>query len=151
VTKTAANRLLSGGAVGEADLISNGPGSLRAINEFVERHQQLNAGGVVFVDYHREAFVSKSAEAARVTFDRHVVARGYVPGCGLAPSDDASPAVAKGVVLELKYNGRAPRWMHDLVTTFSLGRLSFPKYVYCVDALRIGPRLTGPLAGSAQR
>lgn len=151
VTKSVANRLLAGGLCREADLLSNGPGSWRAVNEFIERRHQLNARGVVFVDYHREAFVSQSAEAARVTFDRHVVARGYVPGCGLITSNDASPPVTKGVVLELKYNGRAPRWMHDLITTFSLNRRSFPKYVYCVDALKFASRKTLPLDGSAPR
>ena len=86
--------------------------------------------------------MSKSAEGVRVTFDRHVVGHSYQAGCGLAASARMRRrAVTNGVVLELKYNGRAPRWMHDLVTAFSLQRLSFPKYVYCVDALRIDPDL----------
>ena len=93
-----------------------------------------------FVNYRREAYVSRSAESVRVTFDRHIVGHSYYSGCGLKrlPSK-RSPVATKGVVLELKYNGRAPRWMHDLVTSFSLQRLSFPKYVHCVDALKIDP------------
>jgi len=151
VSKAAANRLLGEGRISHSDLLSNGSGSQRAMNEFTERRQQINAEGVVFVEYRREAFVSKSAEAIRVTFDRNIVARSYTSGCGLSLSQESSPAVTKGVVLELKYNGRAPRWMHDLITTFSLQRLSFPKYVYCADALRIAPRRSSMVAGGLKR
>jgi VTC domain len=95
--------------------------------------------------------VSKSAEGVRVTFDRHIVGHKYQVGCGLETPADASAAVTKGVVLELKYNGRAPRWMHDLVTTLSLQRLSFPKYVYCVEALGIDPdRSAATLRGGGE-
>ena len=103
------------------------------------------------MNYRREAYVSKSAEGVRVTFDRQIMGHGYQAGCGLQTPEDGSPAIAKGVVLELKYNSRAPRWMHDLVTTLNLQRLSFPKYVYCVDALQIDPDLARPLARSARR
>jgi hypothetical protein len=91
------------------------------------------------VSYQREAFVSPTAEAVRVTFDRHIAGHRYYAGDGLALPDEKSAVPERGVVLELKYNGRAPRWMHDLVTTFGLQRLSFPKYVYAVDALGIVP------------
>jgi VTC domain len=139
VPKPAAEQLLGGGRLGTSDLLSNGAASHRALAEFCACRDRLNADGVAFVDYHREAWVSKSAEGVRVTFDRNVVGHRFQHGAGLAPPADQSPAVTKGVVLELKYNGRAPRWMHDLVTAFSLQRLSFPKYVYCVDALGLDP------------
>ena len=54
------------------------------------------------------------------------------------------------MVLELKYNGRAPRWMHDLVTSFGLQRLSFPKYVYAMDALGFDPQGIGSTLRSVQ-
>jgi hypothetical protein len=139
VPKIAAANLVRGGAIGSTDLLSNGDASHRALAEFCACRDRLNAEGVAFVNYRREAYVSKSAEGVRVTLDRHVVGHRYQVGSGLEPHNDSSPAVTKGVVLELKYNGRAPRWMHDLVTTLSLQRLSFPKYVYCVEALGIDP------------
>jgi hypothetical protein len=126
------------------DLLSNSEASHRALDEFCDCCDRLHAEGVVFVDYRRAAYVSKSAESVRVTFDRNVVGRPYYSGCGLKSPVEASAAVARGVVLELKYNGRAPRWMHDVVTTLSLQRLSFPKYVACVDALRIDPEHAAP-------
>lgn len=151
VPKTAAARFIGRGQIDYSDLLSSGPASLRALTEFCECRERLQAEGVVFVDYRREAFVSRTAEAVRVTFDRHVVARRYVAACGLVPADGTSPAVTQGVVLELKYNGRAPRWMHDLVTSFSLQRLSFPKYVHCLDAFNADARRTTLSAGSPAR
>jgi VTC domain len=151
VPKPAAARLLRGGRLSHSDLLSNGDASHRALSEFCNCRERLNAEGVAFVDYHREAYVSKSAEGVRVTFDRQVVGHRYQYGSGLAPPAEMSPAVAKGVVLELKYNGRAPRWMHDLVTAFNLQRLSFPKYVNCVDALKIDSERALPLARSVRR
>jgi hypothetical protein len=148
VTKQAAAQFLRGGYLGDADLLSNGDASHRAVTEFCACRDRLNAEGVAFVSYRREALVSESAEGVRVTFDRHVVGHRYQGGCGLAAPAEVSEPVTRGVVLELKYNGRAPRWMHDLVTTLSLQRLSFPKYVHCVDALRIDPYLPRPLARS---
>jgi len=151
IPKPAAERLLRGGEIMTADLLSNGDTSLRALTEFSDCRERLHAEGSAFVDYRREAYVSGSAEACRVVFDRHIVGHPYYSGCGLAPPEEASPVAAKGVVLELKYNGRAPRWMHDLVTSFNLQRRSFPKYVYCVDALKIDPDLAGSHARSVRR
>jgi hypothetical protein len=147
--KRAAERLLHGGRLSHEDLLSNSDASHRALDEFCECCDRLHAEGAVYVDYHRAAYVSKIAESVRVTFDRNVVGRPYYSGCGLSPPAEASAPVSRGVVLELKYNGRAPRWMHDVVTTLNLQRRSFPKYVYCVDALRIDPdhRAPGLLRG----
>jgi hypothetical protein len=151
VPKPAAEQMLRGGQITTADLLSNGDTSLRALTEFSDCRERLHAEGSAFVDYRREAYVSGSAEACRVVFDRHIVGHPYYSGCGLSPPEQAAPVATKGVVLELKYNGRAPRWMHDLVTSFNLQRLSYPKYVHCVDALKIDPDMAGCLARSRRR
>jgi hypothetical protein len=148
VPKAAAEQLLSAGQLGHSDLLSNGDASHRALEEFCRARDRLSASGVVFVNYRRAAYVSQSAESVRITFDRQVVGHKYHAGCGLAKPADPSPPVTRGVVVELKYNGRAPRWMHDLVTTFSLERRSFPKYVHCVDALKLDLEVTGKLVRS---
>src|SRR5262245_6835019 len=148
VRKPAAERLLEGERLQPKDLLLNGDTSLRALSEFCDCRDRLQANGSAFVDYHREAYVSRQAEGIRVTFDRHVVGHSYIGRCGLVPPEPASPAVTRGVVLELKYNGRAPRWMHDLVTSLSLERRSFAKYVLCVDALAIDPDMASRPAWS---
>jgi VTC domain len=121
----------------------NDDASHRALEEFCDCADRIKAVGMAFVNYRREAFVSDSAESIRVTFDRHIVGHGYYPGCGLFTPQESSPPVTRGVLLELKYNGRAPRWMHDLVTSFNLDRMPFAKYVFCVNALKIDLDYTG--------
>jgi hypothetical protein len=150
VAKPAVERFLRGGALNIGDLASNSDTSLRALSEFCEARDRLHADGVAFVDYRREAYVSNSAEGMRVTFDRRIAGHGYRADCGLAPPGESRAVMPRGVVLELKYNGRAPRWMHDLVTSFNLQRISIPKYVLSVDALGIGTKGGAPLSG-AQR
>lgn len=149
--KGVAARLLGGGQIEHAELLSNGDSSHRALEEFSRCCERLSAVGVAFVDYRREAFVSQSAESVRVTFDRHIVGRRYHAGCGLETPAECSRPVTHGVLVELKYNGRAPRWMHDLVTTFSLQRISFAKYVRCVDALEMDLNYAGKLIRSSAR
>jgi hypothetical protein len=143
VRRSAGERLLRGEQISSADLVTKSDTSHRALDEFCESRARLNAVGLAFVSYRREAFVSHSAEGVRVTFDRGIVGHDYQPTRGLQLCGEGPIIVPRGVVLELKYNGRAPRWMHDLVTTFNLQRLSFPKYVHCVDAIKIAGSVNG--------
>ena len=135
VSKQAAERVLRGEWISPAELINPSDASQRALTEFCTCRDRIHAVGTAFISYRREAFVSPTAESVRVTFDRQIAGHPYYPELGLRlPPDDAF-VVVDGAVLELKYNGRAPRWMHDLITHFRLQRRSFPKYVFGVDAL----------------
>lgn len=136
VSKRAAERLLCGARLGTADLLSAGEASVRALEEFSDRRQQRRLEGASYVCYQREAYVSHAAEGVRVTFDRQIVGRSYYSDSSLTVPAQQVPIAPKGVVLELKYNGRIPQWMHDVIASFRLVRTSFSKYVYCTDALR---------------
>jgi hypothetical protein len=137
VRKSACESLLRGDHLSSDDLLSMSEVDLRALDEFCDAKERHGAEGVAYVDYLRVALVSRTADNCRVTFDRQLVSRPFSPLAGLCPPPESTPVEMRGVVLELKYNGRAPRWMHDLVCTFNLQRCSFPKYVYCADALHI--------------
>lgn len=139
VRKSACQSMLRGEHLRSDDLHATSEVGMRALDEFCEFKEKYDADGVAYVDYHRVAYVSRTADNCRVTFDRQLVSRPYSPLDGLCPPPELKPVDMGGVVLELKYNGRAPRWMHDLVRTFNLQRCSFPKYVYCADALNVAP------------
>jgi hypothetical protein len=151
VCKSGCEALLRGERLTVADLCTSDDVGCRALDEFCECKQRYDADGVVFVDYRRIAYVSGTGDNTRVTFDRHLVAREFSPGSGLMPGETAAPVPVHGVVLELKYNCRATRWMHDLVQTFNLQRRSFPKYVFCADALNLAEMHGRVLAGGAVR
>jgi hypothetical protein len=152
VAKSAVERLLAGRRPSAGELLSNSDTSYRALSEFCDCRDRLQADGVAFVDYRRAAFVSSAAERVRATFDRQLSGCTYRPGSGLALSEKRVPVPIKGVVFELKYNGGSSRWMHDLVSLFNLQRLSFPKYVRCVDAMKLmsNPVSVGPRFGVAR-
>lgn len=151
VKKTCCDALLRGERLATSHLCIADDVGCRALDEFCDCKQMHDADGMAFVDYRRIAYVSPTADNTRVTFDRHLVARPYSPGQGLAAPPEAAPVDVRGVVLELKYNGRAPRWMHDLVQSFHLQRCSFPKYVYCADALDLAASPKRGMMGSVSR
>jgi hypothetical protein len=136
VSKRSAERLLGGGRLKATDLLSVNEASIRALDEFCSRRERLRLEGASFICYQREAYASQTAEGLRVTFDRQIVGQAYSSDCSLALPVQQVPIEPKGVVLELKYNGRIPQWMHDCVRSFRLERSPFSKYVYCTDALR---------------
>jgi hypothetical protein len=108
--------------------------SLAAMHRFCSLRDSLGAVGTSYVSYHREAYIARGSEHLRVTFDRELRG-GVFHGEDLRlPLELAQPRLA-GVVLELKFTDRFPRWMHELVQIFSLERCSVPKYVHCVEAL----------------
>ena len=102
---------------------------------FCDQRDEIGAYPAATVAYRRDAFACPQGDA-RVTFDRQL--RG-----SLAPNDqpllltqDAWFPPLNGVVLELKYTDKVPRWMTSLVRQFQLSQLSVPKYVHCIDAMR---------------
>jgi hypothetical protein len=137
IAKSAVARFLCGGALSTADLLAPSDKSVRALAEFCERRDRTNAEPAAFVSYWREAYISRQTDDVRVTIDRQLVGRDGRLAQSLKYSEQDTLAAPGKVVLELKNSGRAPGWMRDLVRTFKLQRVSFPKYVYCVDALQL--------------
>jgi hypothetical protein len=139
ITKAAAASLLCHGRLSSNDLLSPSDKAVRALAEFCERRERLNAEGTAFVMYWRVAYVSGREDNVRVTMDRQLTAADGRLATSPALPDERRLAAPDKVVLELKFSGHAPSWMRDLVRTFRLQRVSFPKYVYCVDALGLAP------------
>lgn len=113
----------------------------------------LDLRPTVWVRYLREAWVSAFPDGARLTFDMHLQAQEPTDAQRIfePPLDrfqmvrwDGAP-----MVLELKFNGAFPRWMHRIVHSLGLRRISFPKYVQCAQLVHEQPwaRLERPLAG----
>ncbi len=108
--------------------------------------QQIRAEGKLYISYIREIFEAPNDDELRVTFDRQVSAtlydgtgRLHLPARGFPPPADVPPYYLpnNGVVLELKYDERAPWWMYDMVRYFNLQRGAMCKYSASVDGLGI--------------
>lgn len=136
ITKQAANRLLAGIWPSPDDLIEPSPKSIHALDTFCELTEKLNAHGVVFVGYRREAYMTPNSNRVRVTFDRELTAYRFEQCQGLRVNHEGYPVDMNGVILEFKFTDRFPGWMHEIVQLFGLQKRSVPKYVKCVNALR---------------
>ncbi len=133
------NRLLDGRLLDPCALSPAGNGRAAAsLERFCRLVEELGARPAAYVSYLREAYVSPHSDQLRVTFDREIRGAVFEGRKGLAKPSAGVPIALHGVVLELKFVDRFPAWMHDLVGTFNLQRRSVAKYVYCVEALRLG-------------
>lgn len=136
VTKQAAMRLLWGIPLSPSDMLSRDDKSMQAADEFVTRLSRIRGNPAAMVSYRREAYVSLHAEAVRITFDRQLVGSPFDPERGLVPAESGVPVNHDIVVAEFKYVGSAPSWMRSMIRDFRLNRVSYPKYVHCLDAVR---------------
>ena len=122
----------------------------------------VKAQPMIYTSYLREIYEGENDEELRVTFDRHVSATpvqglglpSFVQGMGyeghgmgkftaperaIPPRPDRWPYYLPfdGVVLELKYEERPPRWMYDMVRYFNLQRRFMCKYAACIDSMEL--------------
>ena len=105
------------------------------------------ARGAIYVSYFREIWESPVEEELRVTLDREITGSRYdgsgelrVPRTGWRPicyHPYMSPLPKDAVILELKFEERAPRWMLDLVKIFNLHQIPICKYCACVYAQKL--------------
>ncbi|MCC5807077.1 MAG: polyphosphate polymerase domain-containing protein [Opitutales bacterium] len=110
-------------------LVNPTPDNERALLNFTKLVNSLHAGPVAHVSYRREAWSTPDSNRCRVTFDRNVTtspenAYRFDPG-----HRDPVSVFGSAVVLELKFTGRFPGWMVDMVRIFGLRQCSAAKYV----------------------
>jgi hypothetical protein len=136
--------LIDGAPPGPECLVN--PGSLKdrkALEGFCRLRDELGAAGRVIVSYRREAWVTPDDNNARLTLDRDLRAVRWEGRLDAEVLEHGEPVPMEGVVLELKFTGRFPEWMHEAARIFNLQRISFPKYITCLAALPRGRRPVG--------
>jgi len=118
-----------------------------AFGDFMFRMHVHRAQPQLYIGCFREAFESRiPGEDVRLTIDRELVYQAASgarfdpdPARWLALRDagDARPVFGRRpAMLELKFDGSAPRWMVELVRCFNLQREAYSKYVAAVRQLR---------------
>ena len=136
ISRSGAEQILETGWADPASLLKQSPKAIDAHRHFCELCQQIGAQGRTLVSYQREAYMVPDSNDVRVTFDRQITSAPYALRHGLIlPPSSAQPKI-HGVVLELKFTDRFPRWMNELVQMFNLQRCSVPKYVKGLEAVR---------------
>ena len=121
------------------DLLSSGPFELNgypaeasALGEFTYLNHRFRLAPCVTVAYHRTAFYGAFYPDVRVTFDRELL-------CSRAttldnPADSFLPALpANRMVIELKYNNKAPRMLLGRFNSLGLQQTTFSKYATSLE------------------
>ena len=137
----------------DASTMPHGKRRLDVYYNFWRLCNALKAKPMIYVSYLREIFEAPNDEEMRVTFDRLVTATPYneklmpeeelgrltSPLRGIPPPPDKPPYYLPfdGVVLELKFEERAPNWMFDMVRIFNLERRFMCKYAACIDGMML--------------
>ncbi len=130
----------------DATHLAHGKRRLDVSDDFWGFANTSKATGAIFVSYYREIYESEHDEELRVTFDRYIHGSHYdgsgrleVPKRGWRPylPPYLSPFPEDGVILELKFDNQAPRWMFDLVKIFNLRQTPVCKYAACIYAQQL--------------
>lgn len=142
IRKEVVPQLLAGQLPDPSYLLSRKPQQLEALQEFCRRITDLNAKPRTHVSYLREAWVSPGSNAVRVCIDRKVCSEPqFTPELKTTMENPVMPFEPE-VILELKFTGRFPNWMGDLVRSFGLRQVSSAKYADGVALL--GERRLAP-------
>ena len=126
--------------------LSHGKRRQDVSDDFWRFANTVRAQGAIYVSYIREIWEAPNDEELRVTFDREVHGSRYdgsgrleVPKRGWRPflPPYLAPLPKDGVILELKFDNRAPNWMFDLVRIFNLRQTPVCKYSACIYAQQL--------------
>jgi hypothetical protein len=137
----------------DQSLLPRGRRHLDVYFRFWQFCNTLKAKPIVYLSYLREIFEAPHDDEMRVTLDRQVCATPYdgpgmldeglgrltSPKRGTPPPPDKPPYYLPydGVVLELKFEERAPCWLYDMVKIFNLQRRFMCKYAASVDGMKL--------------
>lgn len=129
VKRAAVDWLLAGHLPEPAHLTSKEPKHFFALQRFCELTKRLNASPKVHVAYLREAWLPHDGNSVRVTMDRQV--RDDPEPTARLSTQMKNPVLVFGdsVILEIKFTGRFPLWLADMVRAFNLRPCSAAKYV----------------------
>ncbi|MCC5849505.1 MAG: polyphosphate polymerase domain-containing protein [Verrucomicrobia bacterium] len=129
ITREAADHFLAGGTLTPDDLLDPSPKEISALRNFARQAQLLNARPITKVCYDREAWENPEDHDVRVTFDREVLTAPCTDKRVSSPPDHPLNVFGRDVILELKFTGRYPLWMAELVRHCNLLAGSAAKYV----------------------
>jgi hypothetical protein len=129
VKQSAVADLLNGYFPGPEQMISKDPGSLVAVQRFVELMSRMQAKPRSHIYYMREAYVEPDNDEVRVTFDRSVYSEACLEPAAKIKMNNPVQSYAGLVILELKFTNRYPNWFRELVRVAQVMQCGAAKYV----------------------
>jgi hypothetical protein len=104
----------------------------RTLERFRQQVKNLGLIPTLLVAYRRRAMAGRAEPDLRITLDDDLRGRTHPGPNALFVEEELLPFETRSV-LELKFSGRPPRWLVDLVREFRLRRESYSKYCEGID------------------
>jgi len=112
---------------------TDGTSDVEEANKFLFHYASKQLIPSNLVVYEREAFVGKFGYDLRVTFDKNL--RGSLNPAfeDIFDEKNLRTAFPEYFILEVKFHQTFPAWVPQMITKFSLQRISVSKYTNCID------------------
>lgn len=96
--------------------------------------KRLNLHPTVLITYEREALVGIDDPALRTTFDMNVRSYAHPQLEDIYREEDLTVLKKDEFILEIKFNGRMPVWVRNIIRDFKLHIQAISKYCNGIDA-----------------
>lgn len=105
------------------------------LSEFIFEIMRNRLQSKLWLRYHRIPLSAKSAPKLRITFDDNPVAVVAKNGFDFDPRRPHHNLFRNKSVIEIKYNGTLPFWVHRIIQKYSLFREPISKYCNAVEKI----------------
>lgn len=95
--------------------------------------KRLNLEPKVLIAYEREALIGLDDPSLRVTFDMNIRSYPSTVIEDIFREDDLSTIADQHFILEVKFNGRMPVWVRNIIRDFKLRIQAISKYCHGID------------------
>ena len=116
------------------DTSAPGRDSKIAQTRFLWLMKRLGLVPTLLVVYDRRAFIGRSNDRIRVTFDHSVRSIPFPDIDCLNREKGLLDITGEAVILELKFSGSIPHWMRSLIRSECLKPTSISKYCMCLES-----------------
>lgn len=113
---------------------NNDKNAQKIIAEYEQEHYCRSLGPQILVGYKREPYLGKYNKNFRVTFDYNIWARESRELLGTESNQPNRNVLSGGVIMEIKFNGRLPYYIREIIEQYNLERLPFSKYCRSLEA-----------------
>lgn len=108
------------------------------IEEYEQERGQRSLQPQMLISYNREPYVGRFNNNFRVTFDYDMRA---CPSQQLFGVECAVSLLDNRVIMELKFNGKFPYYIREIIESYNLERVPFSKYGRAVEVCHLLPDL----------
>ena len=101
--------------------------------KFFHYMSKMSLHPVVLIVYEREAYYSKFTDELRITFDKNLRYMLFPDINDFGSESKMKYVLPSNFILEIKFSGGLPHWLHKIISGMNLSRLALSKYTMCIE------------------